>query len=77
MTRQCLHQLHLLLTQQTAPADTAAILIEPIIGEGGYCPAPTGFLKGLRDVCDQHGILLIFDEVGFTQRTKILIPVYI
>ena len=42
---------------------TAAILVEPIQGEGGINVAPEGFLKGLRDLCDEHGALLIFDEV--------------
>jgi 4-aminobutyrate aminotransferase len=41
----------------------AAIIIEPILGEGGYTPAPDLFLTGLRGLCDEHGILLIFDEV--------------
>lgn len=43
--------------------ETAAILIEPIQGEGGVRPVPAVCLKGLRDLCDAHGILLIFDEV--------------
>jgi len=57
---------------QTAPSDTAAILIEPVIGEGGYVPAPTSFLQGLQEVCDKHGLLLIFDEVqsGFGRTGK-------
>ncbi|KAJ7127303.1 pyridoxal phosphate-dependent transferase [Mycena crocata] len=59
----CLYQLQLVLTQQTAPSDTAAIIIEPVLGEGGYVPAPPAFLQGLRAVCDKHGILLIFDEI--------------
>lgn len=42
---------------------TGAILIEPVQGEGGIRPADPAFLKGLRDLCDRHGILLIFDEV--------------
>lgn len=42
---------------------TAAILIEPIQGEGGIRPVPEQCLKGLRDLCDEHGLLLIFDEV--------------
>ncbi len=42
---------------------TAAILVEPIQGEGGINEAPEGFLQGLRDLCDEHGVLLIFDEV--------------
>ncbi len=47
----------------TPPEEVAAIVVEPIQGEGGYVPAPKGFLKGLRRICDEHGILLIFDEV--------------
>ncbi len=43
--------------------DTAAILIEPIQGEGGIRPLPDQCLKGLRDLCDEHGLLLILDEV--------------
>ncbi|KAF5340507.1 hypothetical protein D9757_014671 [Collybiopsis confluens] len=63
LTEQSLYQLHLLLSQQTSPNDTAAIIVEPVLGEGGYIPAPKEFLEGLRAVCDQHGILLIIDEV--------------
>ena len=43
--------------------DVGAILVEPVQGEGGIRPLPTQCLKGLRDLCDQHGLLLIFDEV--------------
>ncbi|HEY6752171.1 MAG TPA: aspartate aminotransferase family protein [Rubrobacteraceae bacterium] len=42
---------------------TAAVLVEPLQGEGGINPAPEGFLEGLRGLCDEHGALLIFDEV--------------
>jgi len=49
--------------RQIAPSDVAAIVIEPIQGEGGYFPAPAAFLKGLRALCDEHGILLIADEI--------------
>jgi acetylornithine/N-succinyldiaminopimelate aminotransferase len=42
---------------------TGAILIEPIQGEGGIRAAPPGFLRGLRELCDKHGLLLMFDEV--------------
>jgi 4-aminobutyrate aminotransferase len=59
----CLDELDYLLTTQTAPHETAAMLIEPILGEGGYVVPPASFMKGLRQVCDQHGILLILDEV--------------
>src|SRR5215211_1885651 len=47
----------------TPPEEVAAIVVEAVQGEGGYVPAPEGFLKGLRRICDQHGILLIVDEV--------------
>ncbi|WP_184012799.1 acetylornithine transaminase [Rubricella aquisinus] len=43
--------------------ETAAIMIEPVQGEGGILPVPPQCLKGLRDLCDQHGILLIMDEI--------------
>ena len=46
-----------------APRDVAAIVIEPVQGEGGYFPAPRAFLEGLRTLCDEHGILLIADEI--------------
>jgi len=61
-----------LLLAQTAPSETAAILIEPVLGEGGYVPAPASFLKGLREIADKHGILLIFDEIqtGFGRTGK-------
>ncbi len=45
------------------PKDVAAMVIEPIQGEGGYYPAPTPFLRGLREICDEHGIVLVADEI--------------
>ncbi|MEJ2263492.1 MAG: aminotransferase class III-fold pyridoxal phosphate-dependent enzyme [Anaerolineales bacterium] len=59
----CLEELDFLLTTQTAPEETAAILVEPVLGEGGYVPPPASFLRGLREICDHHGILLIVDEI--------------
>ncbi len=56
-------ELKRLLKSQTAPEETAAIVIEPVLGEGGYVVPPKTFLPRLRQICDQHGILLIADEV--------------
>lgn len=68
----CLKQLDLLLHSQTAPNETAAIIIEPVLGEGGYVPAPSGYLQELKKICDQHEILLIVDEIqsGFGRTGK-------
>jgi 4-aminobutyrate aminotransferase len=68
----CLDQLHTLLKAQTAPEETAAVVIEPILGEGGYVPAPARFLRELRALCSEHGIMLIVDEVqtGFGRTGK-------
>jgi 4-aminobutyrate aminotransferase len=57
----------------TIPASAvAAVLIEPILGEGGFVPAPPAFLRELRALCDEHGILLIADEVqtGFARTGR-------
>lgn len=52
-----------LFTRHLDPTDVAAIIVEPIQGEGGYIPAPPGYLPALRELCDRHGILLVADEV--------------
>lgn len=59
----CLRELDYLFATRSAPADTAAMLIEPALGDGGYLPTPPAFLQGLRERADAHGILLILDEV--------------
>ncbi|WP_433336950.1 aspartate aminotransferase family protein [Spirillospora sp. CA-294931] len=62
-TAFALRELDYVLATVTSPRDTAAFLVEPMLGEGGYIPAPPGFLAGLRERADHHGILLIVDEV--------------
>jgi len=58
-----LDYIRMLFERNVPPSEVAAILVEPIQGEGGYIVPPDGFLAGLRRLCDEHGILLIFDEV--------------
>ena len=58
-----LAQLDYVLQTLSSPADTAALLVEPVLGEGGYVPANERFFAGLRQRADGHGILLVVDEV--------------
>src|SRR6185437_11359047 len=69
---QVLDALELLFRADVAPADVAAIIIEPVQGEGGFRPAPVELLRGLRRICDQHGIVFIADEVqsGFARTGR-------
>jgi 4-aminobutyrate aminotransferase len=71
-TQWCLNELEFLFLSQTSPQETAAILIEPVLGEGGYVVPPSGFLNSLREICDNYGIMLIMDEVqsGFGRTGK-------
>ena len=61
-----------LLKNIVAPASIAAIILEPVLGEGGFVPAPPEFAKALRSFCDSHGILIIADEIqtGFGRTGK-------
>ncbi|KAK4685949.1 hypothetical protein P7C73_g4192, partial [Tremellales sp. Uapishka_1] len=63
LVKQAIYQLEFLFKTQTAADDVAAIFIEPLIGEGGYVPAPPAYLRALRSICDKHGIMLVLDEV--------------
>ena len=67
-----LADLRLLLQTQTAPAETAAFVMEPVLGEGGYLPAPPSFVQGVAEICAEHGILFVADEVqtGFARTGR-------
>ena len=62
-TAACLAAIDDLFATRAPASSVAAMVIEPVIGEGGYIPAPAAFLRGLRERCDEHGILLVSDEV--------------
>lgn len=62
-TASSLAQLERLFATELPPSSTAAFIIEPVQGEGGYVPAPVAFLQGLRELATRYGILLIMDEV--------------
>jgi 4-aminobutyrate aminotransferase len=68
-----LHALQTLFKADIEPQRVAAMIIEPIQGEGGFYVAPPALMQALRTVCDEHGILLIFDEVqtGFGRTGKL------
>jgi 4-aminobutyrate aminotransferase/(S)-3-amino-2-methylpropionate transaminase len=51
------------LVTHVAPSAVAAIIIEPVQGEGGFMPVPTRFLRKIREICDQHGIVMVADEI--------------
>ncbi len=62
-----------LLKSMTAPDETAAMILEPVLGEGGYIPAPPAFIRGVVEICRENGILFIADEVqsGFGRTGKL------
>jgi len=71
-TRFCLEELEFLLITQTSPQETAAILIEPVLGEGGYVVPSKRFVQSVREICNRNDILLIADEIqsGFGRTGK-------
>jgi 4-aminobutyrate aminotransferase len=62
-TRAALDGLDRVLALDIPASDVGAMIVEPVLGEGGYVPPPREWLAGLRERCDAHGIVLIFDEV--------------
>ncbi|MGW0179828.1 aspartate aminotransferase family protein [Nocardia sp. NPDC003345] len=71
-TSFALRELDYIFATITSPAETAAFIVEPLLGEGGYVPGNTTFFQGLRERADRHGIVLIFDEIqtGFGRTGK-------
>ncbi|MEU5844124.1 aminotransferase class III-fold pyridoxal phosphate-dependent enzyme [Rhodococcus sp. NPDC047139] len=67
-----LRELDYLFATVSAPGETAAFVVEPVLGEGGYVPGNARFFQGLRQRADEHGILLVFDEIqtGFGRTGK-------
>lgn len=61
--RRALAALEKVFTQATAPHETAAVVIEPVLGEGGYLPAAAEFMRGVAGLCRSHEVLLVLDEV--------------
>ena len=70
--QHCLNALEMLFSAQVVPEQVAAILLEPVQGDGGFLPAPPAFTQALRKITEKHGILLICDEVqtGFGRTGK-------
>ena len=69
---EAIRGLKMALKTDANPKDTAAIILEPVLGEGGFYPAPKSFLEKIREICDEHGMLMIIDEVqsGFGRTGK-------
>src|SRR5262245_48652676 len=71
-SRDALRALRRAFLTQVAPESVAAIVMEPVLGEGGFVVAPTEFVQGVREICDEHGIVFVVDEVqtGFGRTGK-------
>src|SRR5258707_1775440 len=59
----CIDELRRMFIGEVAPDQVAALVVEPVQGEGGFMPAPPGFLKALKALCEEHGILFVADEI--------------
>lgn len=59
----CIAELKRMFIGEVAPDQVAAVIVEPVQGEGGFMPAPPGFLKALKALCEEHGILFVADEI--------------
>jgi len=77
-TEAAMADLENLLESEVSPKRVAAIVIEPVLGEGGFVPAPLDFMRKLRELCDRHGMLLIVDEIqtGFGRTGKMFCADY-
>lgn len=71
-TMECLQELQRTFDYLICPEDVAAIIMEPVMGEGGYVVPPLKYVKAIRELCTKHGILLVFDEIqsGFGRTGK-------
>ncbi|HEY0756781.1 MAG TPA: 4-aminobutyrate--2-oxoglutarate transaminase [Ktedonobacteraceae bacterium] len=62
-SRACIAELKRMFIGEVAPEQVAALIVEPVQGEGGFMQAPPGFLKALKELCEEHGILFVADEI--------------
>lgn len=78
MIDQCLESIEQIFEHSSPADEVAGIILEPLQGEGGFIPAPIEFVKALRQVCDEHGIILIADEVqsGFCRTGRMFCTDY-
>ena len=76
--RQCLDSIYELFEEAVLPSDVAAFILEPLQGEGGFIPADLEWIQGVKKICEEHGILLIVDEVqaGFCRTGKMFASEY-
>jgi 4-aminobutyrate aminotransferase len=72
MVEYCLQAFTDLLDQSVAPSDLSCVIVEGVLGEGGYIAAPESYLRGIQEICKKHGILFVIDDVqaGFGRAGK-------